>query len=124
MRYVHGSTDEIGFHAVEDPHYVTDIHATLLHQLGLQANKLHVPGHKRLDIEFGEVPSYPPEVQVSSRTHTDCPTTNQQPCLIDLRPGYRVCMRIVHGFLYLSCFVVRRLPMNQRYADCLPTFKP
>jgi len=52
---VHGSTDEIGFHAVEDPHYVTDIHATLLHQLGLQANKLHVPGHKRLDIEFGEV---------------------------------------------------------------------
>ncbi|MHB1557730.1 MAG: DUF1501 domain-containing protein, partial [Isosphaeraceae bacterium] len=31
---VHGATDEIGFHAVEDRHYVTDIHATVLHQLG------------------------------------------------------------------------------------------
>src|SRR5262249_41833563 len=28
---VHGATDEVGFHAVEDRHYVTDIHATLLH---------------------------------------------------------------------------------------------
>ena len=28
----HGQTDEIGFHAVEHPHYVTDVHATLLHQ--------------------------------------------------------------------------------------------
>ena len=27
---VHGATDEIGFHAVEDRHYVTDIHATIL----------------------------------------------------------------------------------------------
>jgi uncharacterized protein (DUF1501 family) len=25
---VHGATDELGFHAVEHPHYVTDIHAT------------------------------------------------------------------------------------------------
>jgi uncharacterized protein (DUF1501 family) len=31
----HGATDEIGFHAVEDRHYVTDLHATVLHQLGL-----------------------------------------------------------------------------------------
>src|SRR4029077_12202672 len=28
----HGATDELGFYAVEDPHYVTDIHATVLHQ--------------------------------------------------------------------------------------------
>ena len=28
---VHGATDEIGFHAVENRHYVTDIHATILH---------------------------------------------------------------------------------------------
>jgi hypothetical protein len=34
---VHGATDEIGFHAVEDRHYVTDIHATILHQLGLDS---------------------------------------------------------------------------------------
>ncbi|MEO1525554.1 MAG: DUF1501 domain-containing protein [Planctomycetota bacterium] len=52
---VHGSTDELGFHAVEKPHYVTDIHATLLHQLGLHSHRLHVPGHKRLERDFGTV---------------------------------------------------------------------
>jgi hypothetical protein len=51
---VHGATDEIGFHAVEDRHYVTDIHATVLHQLGLDPRKMEVPGHKRLDIDFGK----------------------------------------------------------------------
>ncbi len=50
----HGATDEIGFHAVEDRHYVTDIHATVLHQLGLEPRKLEVPGHKRLEIDFGQ----------------------------------------------------------------------
>jgi hypothetical protein len=50
---VHGATDELGFHAVENRHYVTDIHATLLHQMGLDPRKLEVPGHKRLDIDFG-----------------------------------------------------------------------
>lgn len=49
----HGATDELGFHAVEDRHYVTDIHATLLHQLGLDPESLEVPGHKRLEIDFG-----------------------------------------------------------------------
>ncbi|MGB0579667.1 MAG: DUF1501 domain-containing protein, partial [Limisphaerales bacterium] len=49
----HGATDELGFHAVENRHYVTDIHATLLHQLGLDAHSLEVPGHKRLEIDFG-----------------------------------------------------------------------
>lgn len=51
---VHGATDEIGFHAVENRHYVTDVHATVLHQLGLNARKLEVPGHKRIDIDYGE----------------------------------------------------------------------
>jgi hypothetical protein len=50
---VHGATDEIGFHAVEDRHYVTDLHATLLHQLGLNHRSLEIPGHKRLEIDFG-----------------------------------------------------------------------
>ena len=49
----HGATDEIGFHAVENRHYVTDIHATVLHQLGLDPRKLEVPGRKRLDVDFG-----------------------------------------------------------------------
>ena len=51
---VHGATDEIGFHAVENRHYVTDIHATILHQLGLDSRKLEVPGRKRLEIDHGQ----------------------------------------------------------------------
>jgi hypothetical protein len=50
---VHGRTDELGFHAVEHPHYVTDIHATLLHLLGLDPHRLEVPGRKRLEIDRG-----------------------------------------------------------------------
>ena len=41
---VHGRTDELGFHAVEDRHYITDIHATVLHLLGLDPRRLDVPG--------------------------------------------------------------------------------
>ncbi len=51
---VHGATDEIGFHAVENRHYVTDIHATVLHQLGLDAHRLEVPGRKRLEMDYGK----------------------------------------------------------------------
>lgn len=51
---VHGATDEIGFHAVENRHYVTDIHATILKQLGLDSRRLEVPGRKRLDIDHGK----------------------------------------------------------------------
>lgn len=50
---VHGATDEIGFHAVKNRHYVTDIHATLLHQLGVDSRRLEFPGQKRLEIDFG-----------------------------------------------------------------------
>jgi hypothetical protein len=51
----HGKTDELGFHAVENRHYVTDLHATVLHQLGIDAHKLEVPGRKRLEIDYGKV---------------------------------------------------------------------
>jgi hypothetical protein len=51
---VQGKTDPIGFHAVEDRHYVTDLHATVLRQLGLDARKLEVPGRKRLEIDYGK----------------------------------------------------------------------
>jgi hypothetical protein len=51
---VHGATDEIGFHAVEYPHYVSDIHATILTQLGLDSRRLEVPGRRRLDMEHGQ----------------------------------------------------------------------
>jgi hypothetical protein len=50
---VHGATDELGFHAVEHPHYVTDIHATVLHLLGLDPLRLDVPGRKRLAVDHG-----------------------------------------------------------------------
>jgi hypothetical protein len=52
---VHGATDELGFHAVEQRHYVTDVHATILHLLGLDSHRLEVPGRKRLEIEHGQV---------------------------------------------------------------------
>jgi hypothetical protein len=52
---VHGATDELGFHAVEDAHYVTDIHATLLHLMGLNGRRLELPDRKRLDQDHGEV---------------------------------------------------------------------
>jgi len=52
---VHGATDELGFSAVENRHYVTDIHATVLHQLGLDSRRLEIPGRKRLEIEHGNV---------------------------------------------------------------------
>jgi uncharacterized protein (DUF1501 family) len=51
---VHGATDELGFHAIEHRHYITDIHATVMHQLGLDARRLEVPGRRRLDIDYGQ----------------------------------------------------------------------
>ena len=39
-----GKTDELGYHAVEDPVHVNDFHATLLHLLGLD--------HQRLTFRF------------------------------------------------------------------------
>ena len=50
---IHGATDELGFHAVENRHYVTDLHATVLNQLGLDAHRLEIPGRKRLEIDYG-----------------------------------------------------------------------
>ena len=52
---VHGATDELGFHALEPGHYVTDLHATVLHLLGLDGRRLEVPGRKRLEIDHGKV---------------------------------------------------------------------
>lgn len=53
--FVHGATDELGYNTVGDGHYVTDLHATVLHLLGLDNTKLEVPGRKRLDIDRGSV---------------------------------------------------------------------
>ncbi len=53
--YVHGATDELGYHALGEGHYVTDLHATVLHLLGLDNRRLEVPGRKRLEIDHGHV---------------------------------------------------------------------
>jgi hypothetical protein len=37
---VHGGTDEVGYKAVDSPHYYSDLHATILHQLGLDYEKM------------------------------------------------------------------------------------
>jgi hypothetical protein len=50
---VHGATDELGLRAVEKRHYVTDLHSTVLHQLGIDPDRLDVPHHKRLERDRG-----------------------------------------------------------------------
>jgi len=52
--HVHGATDELGFHASNPGHYVTDLHATVLHLLGLDSRRLNIPGRKRLEIDYGQ----------------------------------------------------------------------
>lgn len=42
---VHGATDEFGWHAVQDKVHVHDLHATILHQMGFD--------HERLTYRFG-----------------------------------------------------------------------
>jgi hypothetical protein len=37
---IYGATDEFGYHAVEQPTSVPDLHATILHLLGLDHEKL------------------------------------------------------------------------------------
>ena len=39
---VHGATDDVGYAAVEHPHYYSDLHATILHQLGLDHEKMRI----------------------------------------------------------------------------------
>jgi hypothetical protein len=51
---VHGATDELGFYAVQHPHYVTDLHATVMHQLGLNSHRLDIPGRRRIEIDHGK----------------------------------------------------------------------
>ena len=53
-----GATDEIGLRAVESPHHFRDIHATILHQLGLDQHKLtypHLGRNERLTFLEGQV---------------------------------------------------------------------
>jgi hypothetical protein len=42
--FTYGRTDDLGYHIVENPMHVNDFHATLLHLLGLD--------HERLTFKF------------------------------------------------------------------------
>lgn len=44
---IEGATDDIGLQAVESPHHFRDIHATFLHQLGIDQNQLTYPHRGR-----------------------------------------------------------------------------
>ena len=46
---IHGATDEVGYQAVEHRHYYSDLHATILNQLGLDWKKME---HKFLGRTF------------------------------------------------------------------------
>ena len=37
---IYGATDEFGYHAVEDRMHIHDLHATILHLLGIDHEKL------------------------------------------------------------------------------------
>jgi len=52
--YVHGATDELGYHALGEGHYVTDLHATVLRLMGLDNRRLEIPGRRRLEIDWGQ----------------------------------------------------------------------
>jgi hypothetical protein len=56
--YVHGATDEFGWHAVTDKVHVHDLHATMLHLLGIDHTRLtyrHSGRDYRLTDVFGNV---------------------------------------------------------------------
>ena len=38
----HGETDEVGYRAVENKHYCSDLHATIAHQMGLDYEKMQI----------------------------------------------------------------------------------
>jgi arylsulfatase A-like enzyme len=55
---VYGSTDEFGFKALDNPVHVHDLHATILHLLGLDHEKLtfrHSGRDYRLTDVYGKV---------------------------------------------------------------------
>ena len=44
---VHGATDDVGYKAVGAPHSYSDLHATILHRLGLDHAKMEVQALSR-----------------------------------------------------------------------------
>jgi len=59
--YVHGATDEFGYKSVQDVISVHDLHATLLHALGLDHEQLTYP-HEGRDDSLTDAPVTSAEV--------------------------------------------------------------
>jgi len=59
----HGATDELGYHAVEDVVHVRDLHATILHLLGIDHERLSQP-FQGLDVRLTGVETARPIRQV------------------------------------------------------------
>ncbi len=55
---IEGGTDEVGYKALESPHYISDLQATILRQMGLDHKKMdfHVNGRAFHLIEEGTGP--------------------------------------------------------------------
>jgi hypothetical protein len=49
--HVHGATDELGYNAIEDVVHVRDLHATMLHMLGIRHDRF-VVRHQGLDMRL------------------------------------------------------------------------
>jgi hypothetical protein len=47
----YGATDDLGYHAVENPVHVRDLHATMLHLLGVDHERFAVK-HQGLDVRL------------------------------------------------------------------------
>jgi arylsulfatase A-like enzyme len=55
----YGNTDELGYHAVENPVHVRDLHATMLHLLGIDHRRFSFP-FQGLDMRLtGVEPAHP-----------------------------------------------------------------
>ena len=50
----HGATDPLGYNAVDDVVHVRDLHATMLHTLGIDHERLSVP-YQGLDVRLSGV---------------------------------------------------------------------
>ena len=59
----HGETDELGYNAVENPVHVRNLHATMLHQLGIDHNRLSYP-FQGLDVRLTGVDPARPIKQI------------------------------------------------------------
>ena len=59
----YGATDELGYHAVEDVTHIRDLHATMLHMLGLDHDKLKVK-YQGLDMKLTGVEKANPMLKI------------------------------------------------------------